>query len=126
MTTPTNTDRIEARLQELESNLASTRQSLRRTRRWLGMTGLGGVVLMVAAAADLAVIDVIRTKRMEILDNSGNVVLAASSDADGGRLDIWTPKGCNVLRASANENGGDMAIWNCQGRSIAGLIALRC
>lgn len=123
MTTPTNTDRIEARLQELESNLASTRQSLRRTRRWLGMTGLGGVVLMVAAAADLAVIDVIRTKRMEILDNSGNVVLAASSDADGGRLDIWTPKGCNVLRASANENGGDMAIWNCQGRSIAGLFA---
>ena len=123
MTTSMNQDRIEARLQELESNLATTRRSLRRTRRWLGMSGIGGVVLLAAAAADLAVIDVIRTKRMEIIDDMGNVVLAAAGDADGGRLDIWTPKGCNVMRISANDNGGDMALWNCQGQSIAGLFA---
>ncbi len=123
MTTPLNHDTIEARLQELESNLATTRRSLRRTRRWLGMAGLCGLVLLGAAAADMSVIDVVRTKRMEIVDDMGNVVLAATGDEDGGRLDLWTPAGCNVMRMSANPNGGDMALWNCQGRSIAGLFA---
>ena len=60
---------------------------------------------------------------MEIIDDQGNVLLAAAGDEDGGRLDLWTPEGCNIMRMSANSNGGDVALWNCQGRSIAGLFA---
>ncbi|MEE2907070.1 MAG: hypothetical protein VX527_04475 [Planctomycetota bacterium] len=123
MTTPTPTQALEDRLQKLESRLIDTRRSLRHTRRWLTMAGLAGFGLLIAAAADLATIDVIRTKRLEIVDNAGHVVLAAASDRTGGRVDLWTPEGCNVMRLTSNEHGGDLALWNCNGRSVAGLFA---
>ena len=123
MTTPTPNLDVEARLQELESRLSDTRRSLRNTRRWLTMAGIAGFGLLAAAAADLATIDVLRAKRMEIVDDSGHVVLAASSDKSGGRVDFWNNQGCNFMRMASNENGGDVAIWNCDGKSVAGLYA---
>lgn len=123
MTTPIPTQTFEARLQQLESRLIDTRRSLRHTRRWLALAGLAGFSLLVAAAADLATIDVIRAKRLEIVNDTGHVVLAAASDRTGGRIDLWTPEGCNVMRLTSNEHGGDLALWNCQGRSVAGLFA---
>ncbi|MAT81918.1 MAG: hypothetical protein CMJ29_09790 [Phycisphaerae bacterium] len=123
MTTPTPLPDVEARLQELEDQLGATRRSLRCTKRWLAVAGIAGFGLLAAAAADLAAIDVLRTKRLEIVDHTGNVVLAASADDLGGRVDFWNNEGCNFLRLAGNEQGGDVAIWNCDGKSVAGLYA---
>ncbi|MCH2133316.1 MAG: hypothetical protein MK116_06160 [Phycisphaerales bacterium] len=123
MTTPTPHENFDQRLQILESQLAGTRRSLRRAQRGLAVAAVIGLGLMIAAAADLATIDVLRTKRLEVINDDGHVVLAASGDASGGRVDLWTPEGCNIMRLAANSQGGDIALWNCEGRSVAGLYA---
>ena len=123
MRTPDLTDNIEQRLERLEGQLTDTRRSLRRAHGFLVIAGIAALGLLGAAAADMASIDLLRVKRMEIIDSKGNIVLAASGDASGGRLDVWKSDGCNALRIGSNEHGGDIALWNCQSKTVAGMFA---
>ena len=123
MRTPDSTGTVEQRLEKLEHQLTDTRRSLRRAHGFLTIAGIAALGLLGAAAADMASIDLLQVKRMEIIDAQGNVVMAASGDANGGRLDVWKSDGCNALRIGANANGGDVALWNCQSKTVAGLFA---
>jgi hypothetical protein len=116
-------DSVEARLDRLETELAASTRRERRYRIGLSVT-LGCVgVLALLAATDITRIDAIRTHRLEILDSEGHVMLAAGTDAGGGRLDLWSASGANLIRLGANEHGGDLAIWNATGVNVAGAWA---
>ena len=112
-----------ARIDALEGELRRTQASLRRTNVLaLTMLGVGGV-LALTAASDITRVDTIRAHQLEIIDEAGHIVLAATADDQGGRLDLWSPEGANVTRLSVNGSGGDIAVWNAAGDTVAGLWA---
>ena len=67
--------------------------------------------------------DSIQVKRLEIVNDAGEVMLAASSGQSGGQLDVWNNRKNNIARLGANAFGGDLAIWNLSGNSVAGAWA---
>ena len=117
-------DELERRLNTLEKEVASGHCSARRYRSLcafllLMFVGLGSL----AATNRSSVVDVIQTRRLEVVDREGNLVLAASAKALGGQLDIWDADGQNLLRASASALGGDLSIWNKGGTNVFGAFA---
>lgn len=119
MSTP---HRIEDRLASLEDRLARRERELRRHRLALTAVFMAAPVALLTAA-DFMKFDSIQIKRLEIVNDAGDVMLAASSTASGGQLDIWNNGTKNVARLGTNANGGDLAIWNTQGNSVAGAWA---
>lgn len=117
-------DELERRLNTLEKEVAIVSRSARRYRSLcafllLMFLGLGSL----AATNRSSVLDVIQTRRLEVVDREGNLVLAASSETFGGQLDLWNKEGQNLLRASASVQGGDLAIWNKGGTNVFGAFA---
>lgn len=110
---------LERRLASLEADCGHAQRTARRARSLAGgaIALLAGGVL-IAAAAPGAVNGVLKLKRLEIIDDEGHLVFAASSDARGGRLDLWSASGANVVRAGANEHGGDLNMWNDDGTTV--------
>ena len=111
------------RLQRLERDLATLRRSRRRDRAGLLAMATAGTGVLMLAAGDFTAVDVLQVHRLEIIDEAGHLVLAASADDAGGRLDLWTNGGANVMRLGVNDHGGDMAIWNSAGVNVFGAYA---
>ncbi len=123
----TATDRplsLSARLDRIESDLAAARRSARRWR--MGTITLGALLAggtLVAAVQVSPVVDVIRTKRLEIVGEGDKVVLLAHAAETGGQLDVWAKGGANTVRLASNDEGGDIAVWSAQGKPVGGLFA---
>lgn len=116
-------NQIESRLESLEARLARKERQLRRHQLVLVAGLLAAPAAVLLAAGDFMKFESIQVQRLEIVNESGQVMLAASSNAQGGQLDIWDAEQHNVIRLSANGQGGDMAIWNTEGNSVAGAWA---
>ena len=117
-------DELERRLNTLEKEVATVSRTALRYRSLcafmlLMFLGLG----TLAATNRSSVLDVIQTRRLEVLDRDGKLVLAASSETFGGQLDLWNKEGQNLLRASSSVQGGDLAIWNKGGTNVFGAFA---
>ena len=120
MTTP---NQIEERLAALEARLGRRERQLRRHRFVLAAGFLAAPAALVLAGADFMKFDSIQVKRLEIVNDAGEVMLAASSGQTGGQLDVWNNRKNNIARLGANAYGGDLAIWNLSGNSVAGAWA---
>ena len=75
----------------------------------LGLIGLVVIVGVLAtigpANALLQVSDVLQTKKLEILDDDGNLVAQLLSDADGGTLELYDKSNVATLRAYIDQDG---------------------
>ena len=120
MTTP---NQIEDRLAALEQRLARRERQLLRHRFVLTAAFVAAPAALLLAGADFMKFDSIQVKRLEIVNDAGEVMLAASSGASGGQLDVWNNRKNNVARLGSNAFGGDLAIWNISGNSVAGAWA---
>jgi len=110
---------LQDRLERLEQNCDTWRQTARRYRGAAVVLAVAGSAALLAAQNDAPdVTDVIQAKRIEVVDDNGRLVFAAAADALGGRVDIWTNDGQNVFRASSNDKGGDMNVWNRDGTTV--------
>ncbi|MAC18452.1 MAG: hypothetical protein CMJ23_02030 [Phycisphaerae bacterium] len=112
------------RLQSLEVRLDRERGRRRRFERTA--LALGAVVMVLgvmAAGRGSSVLDVVQTRRLEILDQSDRVVMLASAARHGGRLDVWDAEQRNIVRLSGNGVGGDLAMFDRGGRQIVGMYA---
>lgn len=83
-----------------------------------------GVGLVMIAAACIAARHVasnptmIRAARLEIVNASGQVVLSAGSDAEGGTLRLWTHDGELRLGAYATGKGGRLEVLQQEGYEL--------
>lgn len=122
---PTEQDRsIHARLERIERDLASARRDARRWRR--GAVALGSLLAagtLLAAVQDSPVVDVIRTRRLEVVGEENKVMLLATAGETGGQLDVWSKAGANTVRLASAADGGDLSLWNVQGKPVGGLFA---
>ena len=117
-------DDLARRLTTLETSLARERSRRRRIERIL----VGGVLIAaslgaIAASGISNVIDVVQTRRLEILDENDRVVMLASAARHGGRLDIWDAAQRNIARLTGNGLGGDFVLFDRGGRQVAGMYA---
>ncbi|MDZ4831565.1 MAG: hypothetical protein SGJ09_15370 [Phycisphaerae bacterium] len=126
-----------ARIERLERELASREavlcgrasgfQPLRRSRIGLLAAFGGGVAVTVgtllAAAAPGPASDVVRARRVEIVNGAGKVVALLSAGATGGQFDLWNAEGVNAARIASTEKGGDLSIWNGRGTPAIGVFS---
>jgi hypothetical protein len=115
---------IDARLARIEAELAAAKA---QARRWRAGTLAAGAVLgagaLLAAQQVSPVVDVVRTKRLEIVGEGDKVVLLAHAAETGGQMDVWSKGGANTVRIASNDQGGDVAVWNAGGKPVGGLFA---
>jgi hypothetical protein len=121
----TSHEPIARRLEALERELASLHRTTRRMRLSLVTAIAIGAGFALAAAAPYAapVADVVRAKRLEIVDDRDRVIALLGAGAEGGQLDLWNAAGVNAARLAGGAAGGDLSLWNASGRSAAGLFA---
>ena len=95
-----------ARLQTLE----------RRIRRYQRLTLALGLVLVMgvslAARGTASVTDVLQTKRFEVVDEVGKVVVAAYATTVGGRLEVVSNSGRQVFSAGSVQGAKEpVGLW---------------
>ncbi len=111
------------RLTALENELATVRRSARRLRIGLGLVAAGIVGTLLAAAAAPDAFDVIRARRLEIVDTHNKVVGVLTAGNEGGQLDLWNAGGANSARLGATARGGDLSLWGANGNAAIGTYA---
>lgn len=122
--TPQTDRSIDARLTRIEADLEAARRDARRWRRGTFVTlGLLGTALLAAAMQDSPIVEVIRTRRIEVVGADDKVMLLAHAGETGGQLDVWSKTGSNTVRLGSTADGGDLALWNAAGKPVAGLFA---
>ncbi len=115
---------IDARLTRLEAELDRTRGESRRWRRAAVVCAtLLGAGTLLAAVQDSPVVDVIRTRRLEVLGADNKVMVLAHAGETGGQVDVWARGGANTVRLASAADGGDLTLWNNDGKTIAGMFA---
>ncbi len=116
---------VESRLASLETALRQERCRRRRLERVVTAAGLVVAVLgALAAGRASSVVEVVQTRRLEVLDQSDRVVLVATAARHGGRVDIWDDAQANVARLGANGVGGDLSLFDRRGhRSFSAFSA---
>ena len=108
---------VESRLARLESALIDERARRRRLERMLGGAAVMLTVLgALAAGRASSVVDIVQTRRLEVVDDNDRVVLVATAARHGGRVDIWDDTAANVARLGANGVGGDLSLFDRRGR----------
>ena len=120
----TDPETLARRIDQLRRDLDLERRRRSRLERLtaiacLFVLGAGGI----AATAFRPVADVVRTHRLEIVDDSNRIVMLASAAKHGGRIDLWDDAGINSARLSGNGTGGDLALWNRDGRQVMAAYA---
>ena len=120
----TDTETLARRIDRLHQELESERRRRGRLERF----GAIACLLVVGAAGIAAtsfrpVADVVRTHRLEIVDDSNRIVMLASAAKHGGRIDLWDDAGINSARLGGNGTGGDLALWNRDGRQVMAAYA---
>lgn len=116
---------VEQRLDRIEASLAAAERRARRWRRVaIASTAMLGLGLCGALAApNAALLDVIRTTRLEVIGADGKAVLVATGTPNGGQLDLWSRSGANTMRLGASEFGGDLVLWNEKGEQAVTAFA---
>ena len=110
---------FESRLDQLSLELANERRRRRRLERGVLVLALIAVGAGSIAASSLQTAsEVVRTKRLEIVDQSGRIVALASAAKHGGQIDLWDDAGTNSARLGGNGTGGDLALWNRAGEQV--------
>lgn len=94
--------------------------SLERRVRLYHRLALGFGLIVIAAAClaarhDAAKPMTLRATRLEVVNASGQVVLRAGFDTDGGTLRLWTHDGKLRFGAYATRNGGRLEVLNREG-----------
>lgn len=111
---------LNTRMTALERTAAQYR---RRLAVGLPATFLAGVGVAMLMGTSMTATERIRVKHLEIVGDDGRTMLALGTDANGGRVDLWTPNGANIMRLAGNAHGGDLAVWSTNGITNAGLWA---
>ncbi len=112
------------RIEDLTNRLATLERSSRRHRLISGLLGCALLATIgIAATARQDVPEVLKTRRLEVLDAQGRLVLAADASERGGQLDIWNERGDNLVRIATNEFGGDWLMWNANGTPVISAYA---
>jgi hypothetical protein len=116
-------DATDRRLDRLELEVHALRRSHARWRRaTFAMCGLAAIGTLAGLTAD-DVFDVLRARRVELVDADGKVAALIGANEQGGQLDLWAKGGANVCRLAAAESGGDLSLWNTAGKPVAGVYA---
>lgn len=113
-----NTEELVSKLATLEQRLGATERRLQRHRLMLVGTVVAGFGLLLAAAGTERILDTVKTRRLELVNDAGKVVMLASAQPSGGQIDLWGSNGANLFRATTNDEGGDLVIWNTAGKSV--------
>jgi hypothetical protein len=112
--------RLERELARAHADRADAERRARRRGGWLlGLACVLGAGALLAAAAPES-FAVVRTKRLEIVDDQNRVLALLAAGPDGGQLDLWASTGMNAARVGATKAGGDLSIWNVQGKPALG------
>lgn len=111
---------LEQRIAELEAAQRASEVRRRRGRRTLGVLGLCFCALG-AVSQDFPL--VVKTRRLEILDEAGRVVLAATSGSNGGALQLFDSSGQTVAVLRAGQRDGGLYLYAPTGRPLASLSA---
>lgn len=97
-----------AAVTDLTARMVLLEQMIRRYQRLLAAVGLLLVIgLSLAARPASTVLEVLQTRRLEVLDAAGNVGITAYVTALGGRLDVLQPTGRALFSAGTLQ--GDKA-----------------
>jgi hypothetical protein len=115
---------IERRIAHLE------RENLRLSRR-VGLhsrlAALLGLVALVSGLAGAAVSQgiplVLQTKRLELLNDAGKVVLLATASIGGGELELYDAVGRQVIRLSSPTGGGALELLDDRGQPVLSALA---
>ena len=104
----TDPETLARRIDQLRRDLDLERRRRSRLERLTAIAcllvlGAGGI----AATAFRPVADVVRTHRLEIVDDSNRIVMLASAAKHGGRIDLWDDAGINAARLGGNGTGGE-------------------
>ena len=106
------------------SGLAGRLAALECRVRWYQRLTLAlglGLVLAVSLAAQTvpAVSDVLRARRLEVVDEAGKVGLTAYATASGGRLEVLNSAGRHVFSAGTVQGGKEpVGLWEQTLQSI--------
>ena len=100
--------------------LKSQVKTLKRMFYGFGCLVIAGIAL--AATSMQGVPDVIEAKVFRVVNDEGKVMAGLTSDADGGRLDIFKDEK-SVVQLGAYPDGGMLAIFNKDEKVVAGLGA---
>lgn len=125
-----DTHAISERLARLELDFAREtarlRRSARRLKAALSIVLVSSTLVVLSAAGPVGnqASQVLRTKRIEIVDDVNRVVAALAVGDAGGQLDLWNADGTNAARLTGSQRGGDLALWGPNGRAAAGLFAV--
>ncbi|MCH2160406.1 MAG: hypothetical protein MK085_00885 [Phycisphaerales bacterium] len=117
-------DELLLRIKNLEGSLKESASRRRRERRMLG----GGVALAcISFLGGLGAVssgdDVLRTKRLEIIDDDNNMILVAGASMHGGRIDLMDSTGQKSAGLGSNRKGGSFTLWNRQGEQVVTAFA---
>jgi len=85
---------------------------------WMFTLGLLGVMSIAATSQDASVI---RTKKLQIVNDNGTVIAELNSNKNGGMLQISNTQGHKVVRLEADYYGGAMHTFHNDGRKGAAL-----
>lgn len=100
-------------MDDLESRLASLERTTRRYRVALAVAVIACFAIG-ATAFDDNIPEVLRTRRLEIVDSTGAILFEASTDTDGGRA-IVRKRGGGGGMLFTNTEGGALALINAAG-----------
>jgi hypothetical protein len=115
---------LDARLDQLSRDLATERRRRRRLEKGVLALALIAISAGTIAATSLQTAsEVVRTKRLEIVDENGRIVALAAAAKHGGRIDLWDDAGTNSARLGGNGTGGDLALWNRAGEQVVAAYA---
>src|SRR5262249_31355937 len=112
-------------LTQLEPHIASRLAALEYRVRWyqrLTLTLRLGLVLVVCLAAQTvpSIADVLRVRRLEVVDEAGKAGVTAYTTAAGGRIEVLNNTGQHVFSAGTVQGGpGPVGVWGQATLSIA-------
>ena len=116
---------LERRIHALEHELERARRGARTTRT--ALLGLGGLLVLVVASGSLApqgVPVLLQTKRLELLNDTGHVVLLARGSQEGADLEFFDEFGRLVTRLGVSSHGGVLELNNDRGTTLLSATTL--
>ena len=127
------------RIEQMETRLDRLEHQNRRLKRTLAalvpLTGLalvaailgqGAVSCSGGGPAATAATDLVRAKRIEVLDESGATVLVAMADPAGrGKLVTYDKSGQQLVQIASTEDGGTVAVAGARSQLRAALAVAK-
>lgn len=117
-------DTLASRVDRIEAQLGRTQRSARRWRMTAICLATPLAVLTLGAAMQASSTpDVLRARRLEIVDSQDRVIMLVSHDGVGGRIDLWNDTGVNTVRVGSTPDGGDIVVFHSSLVPVCGISA---